>query len=134
MTTLSVRVIGADKTSAGMIAAALGTAKAERVLVTRFGALLRTKISANASGRPGPRSITGTYRRRWTMRTMHLPTGPASEVGTNADQAKRLEYGFVGVDSLGRHYDQPPYPHVGPACDVIEPEFQAAAQALVNSL
>lgn len=34
---------------------------------------------------------------------------------TDAQQAKGLEYGFVGVDSLGRHYRQPPFPHVAPA-------------------
>ncbi|MFF4507569.1 hypothetical protein [Streptomyces sp. NPDC001401] len=28
-----------------------------------------------------------------------------------------MEFGFVGVDSLGRHYDQPPHPHLGPAVE-----------------
>ncbi len=36
-------------------------------------------------------------------------------VATNAPQSNRLEYGFVGVDSLGRHYMQYPMPHIVPA-------------------
>lgn len=81
--------------------------------------LLETKIKANASGRPGPRVITGNYRRSWTSTF----AGGVGTVGTNAPQARRLEYGFVGPDSLGRMFNQPPYPHVGPAVTVIEPMF-----------
>lgn len=28
-------------------------------------------------------------------------------IGTNVEYARRIEYGFVGQDSLGRHYNQP---------------------------
>lgn len=106
------------------------TAKA--IAVTRhFGMLLETRIKANASGRPGPRAKTGDYRRSWTT-TLTLGTGGASAtVGTNKPQARRLEYGFVGADRIGRVYDQPPFPHVGPAFDQTAPEFeQAMAQLL----
>ncbi|MEV0446303.1 hypothetical protein AB0I46_46175, partial [Streptomyces spectabilis] len=44
-----------------------------------------------------------------------------AEVGTNAPQGRRLEFGFVGVDSLGRHYNQPPFPHLGPAVATFGP-------------
>ncbi|WP_405999407.1 hypothetical protein [Streptomyces sp. NBC_00829] len=36
-------------------------------------------------------------------------------VFTDAPQQRRLEYGFVGVDRLGRQYRQPPFPHIEPA-------------------
>ena len=36
--------------------------------------------------------------------------------------AARLEFGFVGVDSLGRHYNQPPYPYMRPAFDAKSTE------------
>jgi hypothetical protein len=108
-------------------------------LTAKYGALLLTKVRANASGRPGPRAITGDYRRSWTLR---LQSGAAGErvepgtvsavVGTNRPQARRLEFGFVGVDALGRHYDQPPYPHAAPALDAVGPEFGAAVFALVS--
>ncbi|RSO40609.1 hypothetical protein DMH15_14715 [Streptomyces sp. WAC 06725] len=44
-----------------------------------------------------------------------------AEVGTSAPQGRRLESGFVGADSLGRHYAQPPFPHLGPAVDQAGP-------------
>jgi hypothetical protein len=47
-------------------------------------------------------------------------------VGTNAPQGLRLENGFVGADSLGRVYNQPPYPHFSPAAVQTEPEYARA--------
>jgi hypothetical protein len=47
-------------------------------------------------------------------------------VGTNKPQGRRLEYGYVGPDSLGRVYDQPPYAHVGPAMETVRPLFVEA--------
>ncbi|MEU3862333.1 hypothetical protein AB0F03_34195 [Streptomyces sp. NPDC028722] len=35
----------------------------------------------------------------------------------------RLEYGYIGPDSLGRIFDQPPYPHLGRAAHTVEPAF-----------
>lgn len=87
--------------------------------------LLETQIKANASlpagGPPGPRAITGDYRASWNARK----TGRDERtVGSDRPQARRLEYGFVGPDALGRVYNQPPYPHVRPAVDVIGPRFR----------
>lgn len=81
----------------------------------RAGVQLEGQIRANASGRPGPNWITGDYRGSFTV----SPVGGrlAVVVGTNRPQARRLEFGFVGTDSLGRSYNQPPYPHVQPAVD-----------------
>lgn len=39
------------------------------------------------------------------------------EAGTNIIYGPRLEFGFTGVDSLGRKYNQPAYPFLGPAYD-----------------
>jgi hypothetical protein len=39
------------------------------------------------------------------------------EVGTNIVYGPRLEFGFVGTDSLGRNYHQPAYPYLRPAFD-----------------
>lgn len=87
--------------------------------------LLETAIKANASlpagGPPGPRAITGDYRASWNARK----TGQDERtVGTDRPQARRLEYGFVGPDALGRVYNQPPYPHVRPAVERIGPMFR----------
>lgn len=94
--------------------------------------LLLTRIQANASGRPGPRIITGDYKRSWNVRFLGGIGAVSAEVGTNAPQARRLEYGFVGTDSLGRHYHQPPFPHVAPAISYIEPLFIAAMGRVID--
>lgn len=90
-----------------------------------YGQLILTQIRANASGRPGPRAITGDYRRSWG-----IATGPRGStiVGTNKPQARRLEWGFTGTDSLGRRYRQPPFPHVGPAVKKYEDSYMRAMQ------
>lgn len=74
---------------------------------------LQDRARAHASGRPGPNIITYQF---WSAYTWAL-TGGGDEaiVGNGSAYANRLEYGFVGVDRLGRHYNQPPYPSLGPA-------------------
>ncbi|MGW0950240.1 hypothetical protein ACWD4O_48095 [Streptomyces sp. NPDC002623] len=112
--------------------AALLEARAARVLpqalalVRHYAVLLETQVKANASGRPGPNAITGDYRRSWTHEVHMAGDVVTGTVGANKLRARRLEYGFVGVDSPGRVYDQPPYAHVGPAVATIEPLFLQA--------
>lgn len=66
------------------------------------------------------------YRDSWGFRVFHDIGGATSVVaGTDKPQARRLEWGFTGVDSLGRYFDQAPRPHVGRALDVVEPLFAA---------
>lgn len=84
-------------------------------LVKHHGTMLRTRIQAHASGRPGPRAPTGDYRRSWAEKFTITNGNPTVYVGTHKPQGRRLEMGFVGADSLGRVYRQPPYPHVAPA-------------------
>lgn len=110
-------------------ASATAQAEANR-LVRHHAMLLETRIKAHASGRPGPRVITGNYRRSWTT-THH---GSASTVGTNAPQARRLEWGFYGPDRLGRVYNQRPYPHVGPAFDETKPGFERAILSIADDI
>jgi len=42
---------------------------------------------------------------------------PVSLIGTPMPQARRLEYGFIGPDKLGRVYHQSPRPHWRPPFD-----------------
>ncbi|MCY0922573.1 MULTISPECIES: HK97 gp10 family phage protein [unclassified Streptomyces] len=84
-------------------------------------ALLVAQIRQRASGRPGPRVITGRYRASWQSEVHAAGPVFVAQVGSTAPQARRLEYGFVGTDSLGRRYAQPPFPHVGPAMQQAGP-------------
>ncbi|WP_406303690.1 HK97 gp10 family phage protein [Streptomyces sp. NBC_00885] len=108
-------------------------ARARTRTITRHHAmLLRVRIQRNASGRPGPRVITGQYRASWDVRMSTGSGQVTAEVYSDAPQARRLEYGFVGVDSLGRHYRQPPFPHVEPAFRQTQPGFiQALADGVL---
>ena len=42
-------------------------------------------------------------------------------IGTKVDYARRIEFGFVGPDSLGRNYNQAAQPYLRPALDENEP-------------
>jgi hypothetical protein len=46
----------------------------------------------------------------------------------------RLEFGFVGVDSIGRHYNQPPFPHFRPAEDEVAPIYIAEMRTAVRGI
>lgn len=94
--------------------AAVTTPVVQAVMV-RQGLLLAATVKRNASGRPGPRTITGDYRRSWTSTPVRIPFGGGAVVGSDAPQARRLEYGFNKADSLGRRYRQPAFPHLRPA-------------------
>ncbi|MEU4095494.1 HK97 gp10 family phage protein [Streptomyces sp. NPDC026673] len=112
---------------AALLRARAATVLTSTVTVVRhYSMLLETRIKANASGRPGPNAPTGDYRRSWTHEVHVGGDAVTGIVGTNKPQAARLEYGYVGPDSLGRVYNQPPYAHVGPAVESVGPQFVAA--------
>lgn len=92
------------------------------------------RIRQNASGRPGPNVITGQYRASWRAETRGIPYGAECTIGTNAPQGRRLEFGFVGPDSLGRVYNQPPFPHVQPALGHIEESLREEMRAVVQEV
>jgi hypothetical protein len=88
--------------------------------VAHTGTLGQARIRGNASGRPGPNVITGAYRNSWQTQTRRIPHGAICTLGTDLPYGRRLEFGFVGTDSIGRTYNQPPFPHVQPALGFIE--------------
>lgn len=110
-------------TSIGLDSAVAGSAGLGGVDLSRSvflaGAMLRTRVRANASGRPGPRVQTGDYRRSISQTNRKVASVAEAHVFTNSPQALRLEYGFTGVDAIGRSYAQPPYPHWRPATEGI---------------
>ncbi|MFI6469846.1 HK97 gp10 family phage protein [Streptomyces sp. NPDC050516] len=127
---------GGSFTDAGALAAALDRG-AQRSLVAAGAAMrhsaqaLVQQVQQRASGRPGPRVITGRYRASWSSEVHRAGPVITGEVGSTAPQARRLEFGFVGVDSLGQHYSQRPYPHLGPAVEQAGPLIvQALARAV----
>lgn len=102
--------------------------------ISHFAARLQTRVKAKARGRPGPRVQTGDYNRSITRERVQEFGFTGWIIGTNKPQARRLEFGFVGADSLGRVYNQPPYPHFGPALDEMQPEIEEGLDGVVNGL
>jgi hypothetical protein len=111
----------------------IGDAIGRRVVHT--AEIGRGMIRANASGRPGPNVITGKYRASWEVVGRTIPYGAQCTIGTNAPQGRRLEFGFWDMtDSIGRHFFQPPYPHVGPAIPRMEAELRQQMMAAVSEV
>lgn len=114
----------------------IGTLVAQQLpsAVYRAGARVRTQVRANASGRPGPNVITGDYRRSIAQtNTMTDGNSPVAYVHSAAPQARRLEYGFVGADVLGRVYNQPPFPHWGPAVRDIDQHLTKEINRIIRN-
>lgn len=131
MTVIAFNAPNAQVVAHDLGALAAATAVKVPAIVRHFGQLYETRVKAAASGRPGPRVITGDYRRSITLEMATVDGRVAAIVGTSAPQGRRLEFGFVGNDSLGRSYHQPPFPHFGPPLEPIASEMEAALAALV---
>lgn len=114
-------------------------------ITTTYTSLLRTLIIRNANTGehppgaphipgtgPGPNIATSDYIRSWSTRIDITPISIRGEAFTNAPQARRLEFGFVGRDALNRSYHQPPYPHAGPALDEVQPVFVIAMETMLR--
>lgn len=61
-------------------------------------------VRGNARGRPGPRAVTGDFNRSIVGEASRSGMLVSGQIGTNAAQGRRLEFGFVGPDRLGRVY------------------------------
>ena len=76
---------------------------------------------------------TGTLRRAihaepgdgdltWIVSTSEVP------------YARRLEYGFVGRDGLGRYYNQAARPYMTPAAEAVRPRFIRRMDGIVEKV
>lgn len=54
------------------------------------------------------------------------------QVGSKRDEAHRLEVGFVGVDTEGRHVDAPPFPAYLPMVQQLQDDYVSAISAAVD--
>ncbi len=98
-----------------------------RAAVAEAAGEVEKQAKLNASGRPGPNVITGTLRRS----IKHDPITPwgvrgwQTQVGPTAVYGRRVELGFHGTDSLGRHFNQPGYPYFTPSWNMVAPRMTA---------
>ena len=82
----------------------------------------------------GPSAPTGNYRNSIQLTPTREGENPVAYIHTNSAQARRLEYGFRGTDSLGRRYNQPAYPHFQPAADKAEGILAAQIQRVLDKM
>jgi hypothetical protein len=75
---------------------------------------------------------SGTLRRSVHVEMDEEDGHPVALVGTDAPYARRLEYGFVDVDSLGRHYNQSPAPRWRPAFDHNLAKYERMAKGVFS--
>lgn len=68
----------------------------------------------SAPGEP-PRKVTARLFSSISKAVVRTPREVIGAYGTNVVYALRLELGFVGVDRLGRRYNQAPRPYLRPA-------------------
>lgn len=140
MSEIRVRVTNGSDVVSDLVRAGDRVVAQTKATVRYYGQLLQTKVKANANTGthrpgaphipgtgPGPNVATGDYNRSIGLELQLSDDGwSRAAVGTNKVQGRRLELGFVGADSAGRHVNSPPYPHFGPAHDEIAPQFETA--------
>ena len=133
-----VHVIGAEDLAAKFRALAddiKGPALEAATRAAALPVLNQVRITVPEGGRTPYK--TGTYRRSFQMETAEKTAERCTVVvGTDAPQARRLEYGFVGADKLGRVYNQAARPHIRPALDenrgAAVDEFRAAIGDIIR--
>lgn len=96
------------------------------LLIRKQGRALRDDIRKRA-----PKD-TGAYARSIRSEVKRGVTGSTIAVFTEHPAAHRLEYGFVGADSLGRVYAQEPRPHWRPAIAAAEKRLPKTFRKMVR--
>lgn len=94
-----------------------------RAAVAEVAAEVEKLAKQNASGRPGPNVVSGTLRRgiKHGPITPYGVRGWQTQLGPTAIYSRRIELGFHGADSLGRVYNQGPFPYFTPAWNEVVP-------------
>lgn len=99
-----------------------------------LGEQLEGAVKRHAQGRPGPQRVTGAYVSSIGMQAHQAGVHYEVEVGTNAPEGRRLEYGFHKQDKLGRSFHQPPFPHWRPALAETMPAANALFERLLSGV
>lgn len=131
---ISAKVVGAVSASQSINAMATKAVTLTRKTVQYHGKQYQKAVRRRASGRPGPNIITKQYWNSIQIRDVSQgPTSAAVAVGTDAVQARRLEFGWDGEDSAGRVSHQPPLPHWEVDLEAIATALQMSMAAIVGT-
>lgn len=129
MTELSITIEGLDH-----LIQQLDSFGAELAGPLKRRALRQAALLVEADAKVLAPKVSGTL-----ARSIHTEvTDEEARIGTDVVYARRIEYGFVGADSLGRVYNQAPQPYLRPALHsnanqilgVLAHELQQALRSL----
>jgi hypothetical protein len=118
--------VGVPEFTAALQRVGVAARAAARAGVVEAAAEIERQAKMNASGRPGPDVVTGTLRRSIST-TAIKPWGLMgweAGIGPTVIYGRRIELGFHGADSRGRHFDQPGYPYMRPAFQSVGPRVR----------
>lgn len=85
-------------------------------------------LNPSKPGEP-PHVLHGRLRQSIKWAITKIGTKFSLKIGTNMEYGPRLEFGFVGRDSLGRNYSQAPRPFLRPS---IREEFKKLGQMIAK--
>jgi hypothetical protein len=93
----------------------------------RSGERLGTKYRGGHVAGDRPHIRTGNLARSIATRDVQMvsPGRWMSTTGPTMAYGRRVELGFTGSDSRGRHYNQKAYPYMSPGFDKAKPEIIA---------
>ena len=128
---MGAKLTGGSKVQSNLRALESRMRAAQKAAVREGGRVVvrKAKRSLDSPGYP-PVTRTGNLKRSTKILGVEdKGYDVVCYIGSTAVYAPRLEFGFTGVDSLGRAYNQPPYPFLRPAMGLSQKEIQAAVQA-----
>lgn len=102
---------------------------AAKEFVTAGALIIEAASKSHMDARPGPLVQTGTLRRSVNvLEVTDLGAGEwESRTGPTAIYGRRIELGFHQTDRLGRVYNQPAYPFMGPGLETARSRLEALA-------
>jgi hypothetical protein len=125
---VSIVWTGVTEFVAALDRASARASSAARSATVEIASEIEKATKERASGRPGPEVVTGTLRRS----IRHDPVTPwgvggwQTQIGPTAVYGRRIELGFAGPDSLGRHFDpSKKYPYFEPGFRSVVPRIPA---------
>lgn len=122
---------GVREFAAALERLAVAADAAGREIVTRGGHIVEAHTKQNMSG-DWPNVVSGHLRSSVQVRNIR-PLGPGvweSEVAPATVYGRRIELGFHGTDSRGRHYDQEPRLPLTRGLEESLPELLALQKAV----
>lgn len=118
---VTVHLVGLPEFDRAVEAMLLRVQAGTAVGVHEAGKAVVKAIQGHMDGRPGPNRVTGNLYRSLRSDPVQSVAGGWGRAiypdGSAAPYARRIELGFVGADSRGRVYNQPPYPYFAPGLE-----------------